>query len=157
MCRVHRTAFIVTSPKFEPVMKDCKWLGEKKKKNFGRLRAGAFVESSPSSCCSVTAPLSSSFKSSFQLIGSLSCARLCKFITPQQYSAATGGKKCLQPPLFCSTSPIEGLYDVLIKKLTGAMHNLLSSLTLWPLGGQLGVGQCLLSRIVTKREGSPGG
>lgn len=53
---------------------------------------GAFVESSPSGCCSVTAPLSSSFKSSFQLIGSLSCARLCKFITPQQYSAATGEK-----------------------------------------------------------------
>lgn len=33
---------------------------------------------------------SPSFKSSFQLIGSLSRARLCKFITTQQYSAATG-------------------------------------------------------------------
>ena len=123
-----------------------------KEKNFGPLCAGAFFESSLGRCCSVTAPLSSSFKSSFQLIGSLSCARLCKFITPQQYSAAAGGKKCLQPPLFCSTSPIEGLYDVLIKKLTGAMHNLLSSLTRWPRGGQLRMGQCLLSQIVTKRE-----
>lgn len=95
---------------------------------------------------------------SFQLIGSLSCARLCKCITPQQCSAAAGRKKkCLQPPLFCSTSPIEGRYDVLIKKktqLTGAMHNLLSSVTLWPLGGQLRMGQCLLSQLIIKGEGS---
>lgn len=31
------------------------------------------------------------------------------------------------------------------------MHNLLSSLTWWPLGGQLRMGQCLLSQIVMKR------
>lgn len=61
------------------------------------------------------------------------------------------GEKCLQPPLFCGTSPIEGLYDVLIKKLTGAMHNLLSSLPLWPLG-QFRLEQCVLSRMVTERE-----
>lgn len=66
------------------------------------------------------------------------------------------GKKCLQPSLFRSTSPIEGLYDDLIKKLTGAMHNLLSSLLLWPLG-RLRMEQCLLSKIVRKRAGSPGG
>lgn len=117
----------------------------------GLLCAGAVVESSLSRCCSVTAPLSSSFKTSFQLIGSLSCARLCKFITPSSILLLLG-KKCLQPPLFCSTSPIEGLYDVLIKKLTGAMHNLLSSLMRWPRGGQLRMGQCLLSQIVTKSE-----
>lgn len=60
------------------------------------------------------------------------------------------GKKCLQPPLFCSTSPKEVFYDVLIKKLTGAMHNLLSSLRRWALGGQLGVRQCLPSQMMTK-------
>lgn len=86
--------------KFEPVVKDCKWSDLKKKKN---PCVGAFVESSPSSCCSITAPLSSSFKSSFQLIGSLSCARLCKFITPQQYSAATGGKSVYN--LHCFAAP----------------------------------------------------
>lgn len=36
------------------------------------------------------------------------------------------------------------------------MHNLLSSLTWWALGGQLGMGQCLLSQIVTRREVSVG-
>lgn len=46
---------------------------------------------------------------------------------------------------------MEGLYDVLIKKLTGAMHNLLSSLPLWPLG-QFRLEQCLLSQIVTERR-----
>lgn len=66
----------------------------------------------------------------------------------QQYSGVGG--ECLQPSLFCSTSPIEGLYDVLIRKLTGAMHNLLSSLVWWALGGQLGAGQCLPFHIMTK-------
>lgn len=35
-------------------------------------------------------PCSHLSRAAFQLIGSLSCARLCKFITPQQYSAAPG-------------------------------------------------------------------
>lgn len=79
------------------------------------------------------------------------CQTMQIYYTPAVFCCCWG-KKCLQPPLFCSTSPIEGLYDVLIKKLTGAMHNLLSSLTRWPRGGQLRMGQCLLSQIVTKRE-----
>lgn len=78
------------------------------------------------------------------------CQTMQIYYTPAVFGCYWG-KKCLQPSLFCSTSPIEGWYDVLIKKLTGAMHNLLSSLTCWPLGGQLGVGQCLLSQIVRER------
>lgn len=102
--------------------------------------------------------VSSSLKSSFQLIGSLSCARLCKFITPQQYSGLK--KKCLQPSLLAAgTSPIEVPLWCFNKKkkLTGAVHNLLSSLRRWPQGGQLRTGQCLLSRIVTESAGSPKG
>lgn len=45
------------------------------------------------------------------------------------YSSGAVLGKCLQPPLFLSTSAERaGQYDVLIRALTGAMHNSLISL-----------------------------
>jgi hypothetical protein len=89
------------------------------------------VESGPSVASSSSEGLSPRLSrgSAFQLIGSLSCARLCKCITPQQYTAAPG-KSVYNRHCFAAAPPSrrEGLYDVLIGKLTGAMHNLLTSL-----------------------------
>lgn len=148
------TSKIAAPLQIEPVANDCERLDITKKKKIVVSVLEHLLSQVP-----VAVALSLPPVLIFQELFSINwlfvlCQTMQIYYTPAVFCCCCWGKKCLQPLLFCSTSPIEGSYDVLIKKLTGAMHNLLSSLTRWALGGQLRMGQCLLSQIVTEGEGS---